>query len=82
MRGSEIRVSSRATGDVSVAVRGGGIAIVVIDGIPRGRAPLTAQLAAGRHTVSVRGTTRYEPASTVVTVGSGSSVSAVFTRVP
>lgn len=73
--------ASTADGTVSVAVRGGG-AIVLIDGIPRGTAPLTARLDAGRHTISVKGAGRYTPATTVMTVGAGSSSSAVFTLAP
>lgn len=55
-----------------------GTAVVTIDGIPRGTAPVVARVGAGHHTVSVTGTSDYTPSSTGITATAGDTVRASF----
>ena len=59
-----------------------GTAIVTIDGIPRGTAPLTASVGAGHHSVSVHGTVDYTAPSTGITAPSGDTVTVSFHSAP
>jgi hypothetical protein len=66
------------TGSLEVSINGTGAADVFIDGVPRGRTPLTYTLATGRHVVSLRPVNAYSPATISVNVSAGSTARAVF----
>jgi serine/threonine protein kinase len=57
-----------------------GSAIVTIDGIPRGLAPLTVSVSPGHHTVSVSGSVDYEAATRDVNSQAGETVNLSFRR--
>ena len=62
---------------VRVTVDNGG-ALVAIDGVPRGAAPLVASVGAGHHTVSVLGSGSYDASSLGVTATPGDTVTVAF----
>jgi hypothetical protein len=64
---------------VEVSISGGGEAEVYIDGLRRGRAPLTWQGPPGKHIVRLRPASTFTPGLIEVTVATGSTVRAVFT---
>lgn len=73
--------STSGVGSVRITASGGS-PIVLVDGIPRGTAPLTVRVGAGRHTIEIRSVgARYAPARRVIEVGAGGSVSVSFSRV-
>lgn len=55
-----------------------GAAIVAIDGVPRGTAPLLASVAAGHHTVTIVGSGSYDATSLGITATPGDTVAAAF----
>jgi hypothetical protein len=55
-----------------------GSALVTIDGIPRGLAPLTVSVSPGHHTVAVSGSVAYEAATRDVNSQSGETLSLSF----
>ena len=55
-----------------------GAALVAIDGIPRGAAPLVASVGAGHHTVTVLGSGSYDASSLGVTATPGDTVTVAF----
>jgi len=55
-----------------------GAAIVAIDGVPRGTAPLLASVAAGHHTVTIVGSGSYDATSLGITATPGDTVGAAF----
>ena len=55
-----------------------GAAIVSIDGIPRGTAPLLASVAAGHHTVSIVGSGTYDATSLGISATPGDTATAAF----
>ncbi|MFL5576697.1 MAG: serine/threonine protein kinase [Gemmatimonadaceae bacterium] len=57
---------------------GGRSALVIVDGTPRGVAPLTVRVAPGSHTVALRGT-GFGSGTRTVTASAGGTVSADFT---
>lgn len=59
-----------------------GTALVAIDGIPRGAAPLVASVGAGHHTVSILGSGSFAATSLGVTASPGDTVLAAFHGVP
>jgi PEGA domain len=67
--------ASEATIQVSVDR---GSAVVSIDGIPRGLAPLTVSVSSGHHTVSVSGALDYEASTREIDSQSGQSLSLSF----
>lgn len=69
----------KGTGSVEVSINGAGEAEVYIDGLRRGRAPLTWQGSAGKHIVRLRPASNFTPGLIEVTVTSGSTVRAIFT---
>jgi hypothetical protein len=71
--------AEKGTGSVEVSINGAGEAEVYIDGLRRGRAPLTWQGSAGKHTVRLRPASSFTPGLIEVTIPSGSTVRAVFT---
>jgi len=56
----------------------GGTALVAIDGIPRGAAPLVASVGAGHHTVTILGSGSYDATSLGVTASPGDTSLAAF----
>jgi len=70
--------STAAMGALAVSINGAGAADVFIDGIPRGRTPITWTGSPGRHTVTLRPASAFSPSSIVVTVAAGSTARAVF----
>ena len=67
-----------AMGALEVSIKGTGAADVYIDGIPRGRTPITWTGSPGKHTVTLRPGRAFSPASIQVTVAAGSTARAVF----
>ena len=65
-------------GALEVTINGTGAADVYIDGIPRGRTPITWTGSPGRHTVTLRPASAFSPSSIQVTVAAGSTARAVF----
>ncbi|HEX6809117.1 MAG TPA: serine/threonine-protein kinase [Gemmatimonadaceae bacterium] len=55
-----------------------GTALVAIDGIPRGTAPLVASVGAGHHTVSILGSGSYDASTLGVTATPGDTVTVAF----
>ncbi|MGE5728726.1 MAG: PEGA domain-containing protein, partial [Gemmatimonas sp.] len=55
-----------------------GSAVVSIDGIPRGLAPLTISVSPGHHTVSVSGALDYEASTREIDSQSGQTLSLSF----
>ncbi len=55
-----------------------GTALVAIDGIPRGTAPLVVSVGAGHHTVSILGSGSYDASSLGVTALPGDTVTVAF----
>ena len=55
-----------------------GTALVAIDGVPRGAAPLVASVGAGHHTVSILGSGSYDASSLGVTASPGDTVTVAF----
>lgn len=74
--GAWFRGSSFQAAYIHVAVDRG-TALVTIDGVPRGTAPLTASVDAGHHTVAVHGSVDYE-APTGVNASLGDTVTVSF----
>ena len=70
--------SSAAMGALAVSIDGAGAADVYIDGIPRGRTPITWTGSPGRHIVTLRPASAFSPSSIQVTVAAGSTARAVF----
>jgi hypothetical protein len=56
----------------------GGTAIVAIDGVPLGAAPLVASVGAGHHPVSILGSGSYDASSLGVTASPGDTVTVAF----
>ena len=59
-----------------------GSAIVTIDGIPRGTAPLTTSVDPGHHTVAVHGSVDYDAPSTGVNASLGDTIAVSFRSAP
>ena len=55
-----------------------GAALVAIDGVPRGAAPLVASVGAGHHTVTILGSGSYDASSLGVTATPGDTVTVAF----
>ena len=70
--------ANATTGALTVSIDGAGTADVFIDGVARGRTPLTWTASPGRHVVTLRQATAFKPASISVTVAAGSTARAVF----
>jgi hypothetical protein len=66
------------TGSLEVSINGTGAADVFIDGVPRGRTPLTWNASPGRHVITLRQVDAFKPASIAVTVAAGGTARAVF----
>jgi hypothetical protein len=56
----------------------GGVAVVMVDGTPRGRAPTVVSAAPGRHAVRLVGVSRYTPVEIEVDVASGDTARVDF----
>jgi hypothetical protein len=58
-----------------------GVAVVIIDGTPRGRTPYATRMGVGPHVVVARSVSAaYEPGQLAVSIGDGGTTSAVFHR--
>lgn len=68
-------------GAVSVTFSGTGTATVVIDGVVRGRTPLVWEGAAGKHTISLRGSQSFSPESAPIAITGGDTVRVAFSPV-
>lgn len=72
--------ASSGGGCLKVAVDEG-VAVVVVDGVPRGRTPYAIRVGAGHHTVVARSiSASYEPARVALSIAQGDTALAVFHR--
>ena len=75
---SRILPGNAAPGSYVRVTVDGGTALVAIDGIPRGAAPLVASVGAGHHTVTILGSGAYAATSLGVTAAPGDTTIAAF----
>ena len=75
--GRSTRSTSSATGYIQVSVDRG-TAIVFVDGIPRGSAPVTISVAPGHHTISLAGTLDYDGNPTGINASPGEKMAVPF----
>jgi len=75
---SRILPGNAAPGSYVHVTVDGGTALVAIDGIPRGAAPLVASVGAGHHTVTILGSGSYAATSLGVTAAPGDTTLAAF----
>jgi len=75
---SRILPGNAAPGSYVRVTADGGTAIVAIDGVPRGAAPLVASVGAGHHTVTIVGAGSYAATSLGVSASPGDTVLAAF----
>ena len=75
---SRILPGNAAPGSYVRVTVDGGTALVAIDGIPRGAAPLVASVGAGHHTVTILGSGSYDASSLGVSASPGDTVLAAF----
>lgn len=75
---SHILPQNAAPGSYVRVTVDGGTALVAIDGIPRGAAPLVASVGAGHHTVTILGSGSYAATSLGVTASPGDTTLAAF----
>ncbi|HEX6815805.1 MAG TPA: hypothetical protein VF102_09050, partial [Gemmatimonadaceae bacterium] len=75
---SHILPENAAPGSYVRVTVDGGTALVAIDGIPRGAAPLVASVGAGHHTVTILGSGSYAATSLGVTASPGDTTLAAF----
>jgi hypothetical protein len=74
-----VKPADNRPGSVEVSINGAAEAEVYIDGLRRGRAPLTWQVTPGKHIVRLRPASTFTPGLIEVTVAPGATVRAVFT---
>jgi hypothetical protein len=74
-----VKPADNRPGSVEVSINGAAEAEVYIDGLRRGRAPLTWQGPPGKHIVRLRPASTFTPGLIEVTVAPGATVRAVFT---
>lgn len=70
--------ASATTGSYVRVTTDHGSALVAIDGIPRGAAPVVASVGAGHHTVTILGSGSYDASSLGVTATPGDTVTVTF----